>query len=264
MIAQCSLSYALRKFIDKTYHIDRIRALIEMSVTRRQILAGLGLTPCFLLDMRPAAAHLSAIGIARLAHDGSACSIAPQTAEGPFYIDEQLDRSDIAEGRSGLAMALDLNVVNNEGCAAIGGARVDVWHANAAGCYSGFQGQGDERLVSTVGETFLRGTQFTDAAGRVRFYSIYPGWYVGRTAHVHFKVIVGGKARCVGQIYFPEDLNRFVFTTVPPYRTRRRWRDTLNRNDRVLATSGKGRNVVAKVQLADDHLVASLTIGIDS
>jgi protocatechuate 3,4-dioxygenase beta subunit len=103
-----------------------------------------------------------------------------------------------------------------------------------------------------------------DSDGRVGFLSTYPGWYAGRTAHIHFKVFVGKRPRGVGQIYFPDDLNRFVFTTVAPYSTRSRRRDTLNRDDFVLASSGHGREFFADVHMADDHMVAALTISVES
>jgi hypothetical protein len=66
----------------------------------------------------------------------------------------------------------------------------------------------------------------------------------------------------VGQVYFPDDLNRFVFTTVPPYSTRRYRRDTRNGDDRVLAATSGGRDVFAAVDVAADRLVASLTIAV--
>ena len=71
-------------------------------------------------------------------------------------------------------------------CAPIAGAMVDIWHTDGYGRYSGFRGQGSDG-ADTTGETFLRGTQVTDGDGLVEFETIYPGWYPGRTAHIHFK-----------------------------------------------------------------------------
>jgi protocatechuate 3,4-dioxygenase beta subunit len=234
-----------------------------MRLTRRQTIAGLGLAFCA-VKTPPVEARFAVSRIGRLPQKPPACAPFDQSAEGPFYIDQAFDRTNISEGRPGLALALRLRIVAADTCAPLEGARVDVWHADATGCYSGFQGQGDERTVSTVGETFLRGTQRTDSDGRVGFLSTYPGWYAGRTAHIHFKVFVGKRLRGVGQIYFPDDLNRFVFTTVAPYSTRSRRRDTLNRDDFVLASSGHGREFFADVHMADDHMVAALTISVES
>lgn len=230
-----------------------------MRLTRRQTLAGLGLTFC-IVKAEPASAQFAASRVARLLQKRPNCGPSESSAEGPFYIDQALDRVDISEGKPGLRVKLQLKVVEADTCTAVEGSRVDIWHADAAGCYSGFQGQGDERMISTVGETFLRGTQTTDSDGRVGFLTIYPGWYAGRTAHIHFKIFVDGHPRSLGQIYFPEDLNRFVFTTVAPYSMRTRRRDTLNRDDFVLTSSGRRRDCFADIQQADDHMVAALTI----
>lgn len=42
--------------------------------------------------------------------------------------------------------------------------------------------------ATTDDYTWLRGTQQTDEDGMVEFETIVPGWYAGRTAHIHLKV----------------------------------------------------------------------------
>lgn len=232
-----------------------------MHLTRRQMLAGLSFASGLLLTQGSAGALPPGSRLALLLRDRSRGGATRQAAEGPFYIEEKLERSDVSDGQPGIPLALDLEVVEARNRSALSGARIDIWHADAAGCYSGFQGQGDERAISTVDQRYLRGTQFADAAGKVGFTTIYPGWYAGRTAHIHFKVFVDDKAVSLGQIYFPDDLNRFVFTMVPPYSARKRRRDTLNREDPVLASTG-GRDVFAAVDIAPDRLIASLTIAV--
>jgi protocatechuate 3,4-dioxygenase beta subunit len=230
-----------------------------MSLTRRQTLAGLSLASGLLLARGSAGAQPAASRLALLLRDRSRGGTTRQAAEGPFYIDEKLERSDISDGRPGIPLTLDLEIVEARNRSPLSGARIDIWHADAAGCYSGFQGQGDERAISTVDQRYLRGTQFANATGKAGFATIYPGWYAGRTAHIHFKVFIDDKPVSLGQIYLPDDLNRFVFTTVPPYSARKRRRDTLNREDQVLASTG-GRDAFAKVDIAPDRLIASLTI----
>lgn len=232
-----------------------------MSLTRRQTLAGLSLASGLLLTCGSAGAQPAASGLSHLLRNRPRGGATQQAAEGPFYIDENLERSDISEGRPGIPLSLDLEIVDVRNRSALSGVRIDIWHADAAGCYSGFQGQGDERAISTVDQRYLRGTQFSDAAGRAGFTTIYPGWYAGRTAHIHFKVFIDDKVVSLGQIHFPEDLNRFVFITVPPYSVRKRRRDTLNRQDRVLASTG-GRDAFAKVDVTPNRLIASLTIAV--
>jgi protocatechuate 3,4-dioxygenase beta subunit len=138
------------------------------------------------------------------------CLLTPQAVEGPFYLDPRLLRSDIREDRTGTPLGVSLQVVSLRDCLALPQARVDLWHADARGLYSGYPDQGD-RNASTVGRTFLRGTQVADGAGRVAFRTIYPGWYPGRTPHLHVKVILGGRTALTGQIYFPDAVSEAVY-----------------------------------------------------
>src|SRR5436190_2223599 len=144
-------------------------------------------------------------GTARAAPTDSAfrnvCFLTPQSIEGPYYLDPQLVRARIAEGRAGVPLRVDLRVIDGATCKPSERARVDLWHADAQGIYSGYEGQGDKQDLSTVGQKFLRGTQFTDRAGRVRFETIYPGWYEGRATHIHFKVLVDERNVLTGQMY---------------------------------------------------------------
>jgi protocatechuate 3,4-dioxygenase beta subunit len=92
------------------------------------------------------------------------CVLFPQAVEGPFYFDPtKLVRSDITEGRPGLPLTLVLKLIDNGSCAPIKNVRVDVWHCDAGGIYSGYPKQGDHRNVSAVGKQYLRATQLTDA-----------------------------------------------------------------------------------------------------
>jgi protocatechuate 3,4-dioxygenase beta subunit len=108
------------------------------------------------------------------------CVVTPALTEGPYFVDETLNRSDIrtdpATGAARPGVPLDLTLalsqVGSSGCGALTGALVDMWHRDALGLYS------DVPAQRTVGQQFLRGYQVSDASGRVRFTTIYPGWYV--------------------------------------------------------------------------------------
>jgi protocatechuate 3,4-dioxygenase beta subunit len=116
--------------------------------------------------------------------------VTPAETEGPYFVDERLNRSDITTdpsggaAGSGVPLTLIFNVarVNSTSCSTLGGAQVDVWHCDALGVYS------DVSAENTVGQRYLRGYQVTDAQGMVRFQTIYPGWYSGRAVHIHFKI----------------------------------------------------------------------------
>jgi protocatechuate 3,4-dioxygenase beta subunit len=189
----------------------------------------------------------------------AAPALTPQTTEGPYYFDARQVRADITEGLAGIPVDLRFRVLDETG-APVPKARVDVWHCNAAGLYSGYAGQGDDRTVSTEGKTFLRGTQTTGADGVVVFQSIYPGWYRGRTTHIHFKVILGERHVLTSQFTLPDALSEFLYTEVPAYR-RASLRDTLNSNDGIALQAGD--RLHGCVREDADHYVVTLDVAVD-
>ncbi|MFG2873622.1 intradiol ring-cleavage dioxygenase [Streptomyces sp. NPDC048337] len=133
-----------------------------------------------------------------------ACVLTPEAGAGPYYLDLDRVRSDITEGRGGVPFRLDLTVVRvSAGCRPVAAASVDVWHADASGTYS------------TGKDTFLRGTQVTDGAGRCVFRTIVPGWYAGLAPHIHFKVHPDSRSETTSQFFFPEDLLLQVYARQP-------------------------------------------------
>ena len=158
------------------------------------------------------------------------CILAPEQTEGPFYIDDHLVRRNISEGKPGVPLEMRLAVVDAKTCAPIPGAFVELWHADAGGNYSGFgPGAGDG--------TFLRGGVRTTDAGLATIETIYPGWYQGRTVHIHVKVHVHGNVVHTGQLYFDDALTDAVFKR-KPY-SRRGPRDTRNPQDAIYADGGR-------------------------
>jgi protocatechuate 3,4-dioxygenase beta subunit len=190
------------------------------------------------------------------------CRMTPRMVEGPFYFDPALVRQDITEGRPGVALKLELQVTDGATCRPIENARVDIWHCDATGQYSGYDGQGDGRAISTKGEKFLRGTQMTNATGGVTFDTIYPGWYRGRTTHIHFKVLIEEKSLLTGQLYFPDAISEAVYAGKAPYNTRTTGRDTMNSNDWI-AAEDTDQITFASVREEPAGYVAALVIGVD-
>lgn len=173
-----------------------------------------------------------------------ACTVRPQQTEGPYFVDEGLNRSDIradpATGavKSGVPLTLQFRVseVGANACMPLAGAIVDVWHCDAAGAYSDVA----DRSANTLGQKFLRGSQTTNAVGAAEFTTIYPGWYPGRTVHIHFK-IRGNTAANQGyeftsQLYFDDALSDRIYTQTP-YSTRGD-RTTRNQNDGIFRNGG--------------------------
>src|SRR6476646_6995149 len=121
-----------------------------------------------------------------------ACVLTPELTEGPYYIAGEKVRRDSREGHPGTLLTLRLRVLNAATCKPIKGATVDIWHADAAGNYSGFGAGSSSR-------TFMRGVQRADKNGLAVFTTVYPGWYRGRAVHIHVKVHVGGDVVHTGQ-----------------------------------------------------------------
>ena len=162
------------------------------------------------------------------------CSLVPQQTAGPFYFDSKQIRRDIAEGRPGVPLKLALQVVDADSCAPVPGTAVDVWHADAGGIYSGYTRQGDVGDVDASDEDFMRGIQVSDEQGRVEFTTVYPGWYPGRTAHIHFNILFDERTAVTSQLYFPDSISVAVYEE-QPYSERGASRTT-NENDALLGS----------------------------
>jgi protocatechuate 3,4-dioxygenase beta subunit len=158
------------------------------------------------------------------------CVLTPELTEGPYYIAGEKTRRDVRDGHPGTLLSLRLRVLDSSTCKPIKGAAVEIWHADAAGNYSGFGAGASSR-------TFLRGVQKTDAKGVAIFTTIYPGWYQGRTVHIHVKVHVGGRVVHTGQLFFNDTLTDAVYRA-KPYSTRPN-RDVRNTQDSIFVNGGK-------------------------
>lgn len=153
----------------------------------------------------------------------SPCVVRPAQTEGPYFVDELLHRADLrtdpTDGTIKPGAPLDLTIVVShlagERCQALAGVQVDVWQCDHLGVYSDVQ----DPSFSTVGKKFLRGYQVTDDQGRARFTTIYPGWYRGRTVHIHFKVRSPANQRpgfeFTSQLYFDDALTDRVYAAAP-------------------------------------------------
>jgi protocatechuate 3,4-dioxygenase beta subunit len=146
------------------------------------------------------------------------CIVTPEEVEGPFpypggELTNPLNRADVTGGQTGVPLALLFTVANtNNSCAVVSNARVDIWHCNKDGYYSGYGGQNGGTLGTQnyTGQTWLRGYQLTDATGKTTFNTIYPGWYQGRATHIHIEVFVNNVLKKTGQITFAEAISDVV------------------------------------------------------
>jgi len=156
----------------------------------------------------------------------TACILTPELTVGPYFVDEKLNRSDLTTDATdtnvtnGVPLTLEMFIMeySSSGCSALSGAQVDVWHADAAGVYS------DESVENTVGQTYLRGYQTTDSNGLVTFKTIFPGWYSGRTVHIHVMIRTFSSSgtetfEFTTQLFFDPALTLTIMGT-SPYNTR--------------------------------------------
>ncbi|MEA2151313.1 MAG: hypothetical protein QOD69_3143 [Solirubrobacteraceae bacterium] len=184
---------------------------------------------------------------------GASCVLQREVTEGPYYLDLDLLRRDIRGGRPGTPMTLRLKEVDATTCKPIRNATVDIWHADAGGVYSGVGGNRGN---------FLRGIQRTDAAGNVRFETIVPGWYRGRTPHIHVKVLVSGHEVHTGQVFFRPAVLRAIYAQ-GAYAARGQ-ADTSNATDGIYGDAGP-RSLLAlerKGARVSGGYTAALTLGV--
>lgn len=153
----------------------------------------------------------------------SLCIVRPEQTEGPYFVDEQLHRSDIridptnGHMKPGTPLALTLHVMRLSAgdCRPLPDAQVDIWQCDAQGIYSDVR----DPDFNTVGQKFLRGHQMTDGQGEAHFLTIYPGWYPIRTVHIHFKIrtaaITKKTFEFTSQLYFPDEFTDRALANLP-------------------------------------------------
>jgi protocatechuate 3,4-dioxygenase beta subunit len=220
------------------------------------------------------------------------CVLTANVTEGPYYLDGQLIRTDITEGKEGVPVTLQIAVQDITTCAPLANAAVEIWHCDAQGYYSGIIGENPGGGGAATGEdnattTFLRGIQLTDDTGIVMFDTIFPGWYVSRTVHIHMKVHVDGtivdiaededavatpeggetyegEQTChVGQLFFTDDLANEVFAT-DAYARQSDSDRTTNDQDGILGDHDDDPSFMVEVEgSVEDGLVGTITVGVD-
>ena len=219
--------------------------MFERPLTRRDSLIRLGGFAVTALGVR---------GLDAPAADATAvsCILTPEQTEGPYYIAGEKLRRNITDGHPGAPLVLRTFVVDATTCRPIRSAAVDIWHADAAGVYSGFGTGASNR-------TFMRGIQRSNAKGLAQFRTVYPGWYQGRTVHIHVKVHVSGNAVHTGQLYFPDSMTDAVYRRAP-YSSRPN-REVRNGSDSIYLSGGKRSTLSVKKNSAGVY-VATITMGV--
>ncbi len=197
------------------------------------------------------------------------CIVRPSQTEGPYFVDTRLNRSDVrsdptdgslCEGAQ-LTLRFQVSRLDADGCRPLPGALVDIWQCDAMGVYSGVEDINGR--FDTVGKQFLRGHQVTSAEGMARFETVYPGWYEGRTVHIHFKVRTDPSAprghEFVSQLYFDDALTDRVLAAAPY--SRHEGRRPRNADDRIFRDGG-GDQLLLDVMEDGDGWAATFDLGL--
>ncbi|MER5865462.1 protocatechuate dioxygenase [Kitasatospora sp. NPDC002040] len=232
--------------------------------------------------------------LAALFAGAGTCTLTPGTTQGPYYFDADRIRSDIREDRPGTRLRLAVRVQDSEACGPLPDAVVEIWHCDAAGLYSGAEslssgggggggpggsappsgaptgappsdggagggaaggGAGGD-LTPQDDKRYLRGAQVTDADGIVRFTTVWPGWYVGRTVHIHAMVHIDNDRTLTTQLMMDETLNSKVFAQAPY--SGHTGRDTFNQGDSIYRDA-----MLLKVTEDGDGYLGVITFGVD-
>jgi protocatechuate 3,4-dioxygenase beta subunit len=234
-------------------------------LSRREILASLGAASAAIILPFP-----SRSGRLVLPNGTTlpACVVRPAQTEGPYFVDEKLDRSDIrsdpSNGKVSEGALLDLTIrlsqVSGASCVPLAGAVVDIWQCDAHGVYSDVKDIDGQ--FNTVGQKFLRGHQVSNKDGDARFKTVYPGWYPGRSVHIHFKVRTNPSGsrgtEFTSQLYFDDAFSDTVFTEAP---YARRGERTRNGRDGIFQRQG-GPQLVLDVARAGAGYASTFEIGL--
>jgi protocatechuate 3,4-dioxygenase beta subunit len=202
--------------------------------------------------------------------DAGECAVTPEGEIGPYFADDsdaRFNRSNVlanldgTDPQTGIELTLTVLVLDTAtGCAPYADAQVDIWSCNASGVYS------DQSVEGTSSETWLRGYQTTDAGGKVTFVTIIPGWYAGRTTHIHLRVRSSYSAASstsdgtnTTQAFFDQTLIDRLATSVAPYGAEGK-NPTTNATDHVYAGETDGANELSVTGDDTSGYAASLTI----
>ena len=197
---------------------------METEISRRDILKAAGGTGLAVLFGNRALAFM---GDEAEAATVTTCLLTPEVTAGPYWVQENLTRRNVTEGKPGLPLVIRFTVLNAKTCKPIPKADVEIWHCDALGNYS---------AVNGATTRYLRGHQKAGATGKAEFLTIFPGWYPGRTPHIHMKVSFGGNVVHTGQVFMNEAITRAVYKQ-RPYSSKGSY-DTPHASDMIYGQAG--------------------------
>ncbi|MGN9909750.1 intradiol ring-cleavage dioxygenase [Phytohabitans sp. LJ34] len=194
-------------------------------------------------------------------------------SNGPNVLDDSgIVRSDIRSGfgdssgtAEGVPMTLELVIQDlANGGKPFAGVAVYVWHCDREGRYSLYSD-------GVTDQNYLRGVQIADAAGRVRFTSVFPGCYSGRWPHVHFEVYPdqggitdAGNAISTSQVALPEDASKQVYAQSGYESSVQNLSRVTLQSDNVFGDDGGASQLGTVTGDVTSGYTVSLTVGVDT
>jgi protocatechuate 3,4-dioxygenase beta subunit len=224
----------------------------DKDISRRQAISLLAVAGAGVMLGCGGAAKTSTTTTSTTTTANASCTVTPEGEEGPYFVDDSttgFSRSDIRPNldgsnvQSGIPLTLSIYTYDSENsCAAMANVQVDIWHCNGSGIYSA------EDVEDSSGETWLHGYQITDANGLATFKTIIPGWYAGRTTHIHLRLRSSYDSTTTGgtnttQLFFPQDVIDTINTTISPYSAEGA-NPTTNASDHVYSGEVDGANLL--------------------
>jgi protocatechuate 3,4-dioxygenase beta subunit len=181
---------------------------------------------------------------------------------GPCHDDQAPEREDVSEGQTGLPMRFGLRFLD-EDCKPVRDADVDIWHCDVQGVYSSETNDTPSFCTGTdaaaLASRWFRGHRRTDRQGVAWFNTCFPGWYMGRSIHIHFTVRRPnreGVEYLTSQIGFPASLIEELCASHPDYAAHGQ-PDTSNDADMIIPNE---ETYLADTQrMRDGALLASKT-----
>lgn len=201
------------------------------------------------------------------------CKVYKGPSLGPCLFGLNGHREDISEGELGLPVVFAFKILNTD-CSPAAGITVEVWHTNCDGLYSGNTAQATYlgpnwnvgnicttndpmRAPRAKASTWHRGSQVTNSQGEVFFRSCFPGWYTGRTNHVHLRCSQNNTQLFFTQFAWTDELCREIHVNHPEYSGRPQ--DTpLSGFDPEFGGPNRGTDMIFTVKkLSDGSMLSS-------
>ncbi len=153
-------------------------------------IAAMALTATGIATARSATAKTTADGKLALTATCTDGDETPSVIEGPYFkANSPLRTNLVTAGVTGVLLSLS-GIVYDVDCVPVRNAKIDFWQCNRSGVYDN--------------TTFtLRGHQYSTATGAYTLETVVPGYYTGRTVHIHVKVQAPGARILTSQLFFP-------------------------------------------------------------